>query len=79
MPNRREVLKLTGAAALGLLATGRGSKNPSIISPAESSRVELFPGHRFFPNMHVVAVRADAAKEMPWLPAEVFRMYSEAR
>ena len=32
MSNRREVLKLTGAAALGLLATGKGvaSANPAL-------------------------------------------------
>ena len=29
--------------------------------------------------MHAVAMRADVAKEMPWLPAAVFRMYSEAK
>jgi len=29
--------------------------------------------------MHVVAVRVDTAKERPSLPAEVFRMYSQAK
>jgi 4,5-dihydroxyphthalate decarboxylase len=31
------------------------------------------------PIMHVVAIRADAAKEKPWLPAAAYQMYSEAK
>jgi hypothetical protein len=33
MPNRREVLKLTGAAALGLLVTGKGVASANPASP----------------------------------------------
>jgi 4,5-dihydroxyphthalate decarboxylase len=32
-----------------------------------------------FPIMHVVGIRADVARDNPSLPAEVFRMYSEAK
>jgi len=56
--------------------------NPKIrqlFSPLKSSEQKYFRDTGLFPIMHVVAVRADTAKEMPWLPSEVFRMYSEAK
>ncbi len=56
--------------------------NPKIrqlFSPLKAAEQNYFRDTGLFPIMHVVAVRADAAKEMPWLPAEVFRMYSEAK
>jgi len=45
----------------------------------KSAEQAYFRDTGLFPIMHVVAVREDAAREMPWLPAEVFRMYSEAK
>ena len=50
----------------------------------------LFPDYRkterayfsktgIFPIMHAVAIRADVAKENPWLPKAVFDAYSEAK
>jgi 4,5-dihydroxyphthalate decarboxylase len=40
---------------------------------------QYFRDTGLFPIMHVVAIRADVAREQPWLPAAVFRMYSEAK
>jgi 4,5-dihydroxyphthalate decarboxylase len=56
--------------------------NPKIrqlFSPLKTAEQQYFRDTGLFPIMHVVAVRADSAKQMPWLPAEVFRMYSEAK
>ena len=56
--------------------------NPKIrqlFSPLKIAEQNYYRETGLFPIMHVVAVRADTAKEMPWLPAEVFRMYSEAK
>jgi 4,5-dihydroxyphthalate decarboxylase len=40
---------------------------------------QYFKKTGLFPIMHVVALRAEAVKEMPWLPAAVFKMYTEAK
>ncbi len=56
--------------------------NPKVrqlFSPLKTVEQNYYRETGLFPIMHVVAVRADTAKEMPWLPAEVFRMYSEAK
>jgi len=56
--------------------------NPKIrqlFSPLKTAEQNYYRETGLFPIMHVIAVRADTAKEMPWLPAEVFRMYSEAK
>jgi len=56
--------------------------NPKIrqlFAPLKVAEQDYYRETGLFPIMHVVAVRADAAEEMPWLPAEVFRMYSEAK
>jgi 4,5-dihydroxyphthalate decarboxylase len=56
--------------------------NPKIrqlFAPLKASEQDYYRDTGLFPIMHVVAVRADAAKEMPWLPTAVFRMYSEAK
>jgi 4,5-dihydroxyphthalate decarboxylase len=56
--------------------------NPKIrqmFSPLKAAEQNYYRNTGLFPIMHVVALRADTAREMPWLPAEVFRMYSEAK
>jgi 4,5-dihydroxyphthalate decarboxylase len=56
--------------------------NPKIhqlFAPIKSAEQKYYRDTGLFPIMHVVAVRKDAAKEMPWLPAAAFRMYSEAK
>ena len=56
--------------------------NPKIrqlFSPLKAAEQEYYHNTGLFPIMHVVAIRTDVAEEMPWLPAEVFRMYSEAK
>jgi len=56
--------------------------NPKIrqlFTPLKSAEQAYFRDTGLFPIMHVVAVRADTAREMPWLPAEIFRMYAEAK
>jgi 4,5-dihydroxyphthalate decarboxylase len=56
--------------------------NPKIrqlFTPLKSEEQKYFRDTGLFPIMHVVAVRADAAREMPWLPTEIFRVYSEAK
>jgi 4,5-dihydroxyphthalate decarboxylase len=56
--------------------------NPKIrrlFSDVKATEQEYYRETGLFPIMHVVAVRADVAKENPWLPAAVFQMYSEAK
>jgi len=56
--------------------------NPKIrqlFSPLKTAEKDYYRETSLFPIMHVVAIRADTVKDMPWLPAEVFRMYSEAK
>lgn len=50
-----------------------------LFTPLKSAEQKYYRDTGIFPIMHVVAVRTDAAREFPWLPAEVFRMYSEAK
>ncbi|MEH6636377.1 MAG: ABC transporter substrate-binding protein [Halioglobus sp.] len=40
---------------------------------------QYFKKTGLFPIMHAVAVRAEAAREMPWLPAAALKMYTEAK
>jgi 4,5-dihydroxyphthalate decarboxylase len=40
---------------------------------------QYFKKTGLFPIMHVVAIRAEAVREMPWLPAAVLKMYAKAK
>ena len=40
---------------------------------------QYFKKTGLFPIMHAVAIRTEAAREMPWLPAAALKMYSEAK
>jgi len=56
--------------------------NPKIhrlFTDIKSTEQQYYKETGLFPIMHVVAVRADAAKEKPWLPAAAMQMYSEAK
>ena len=56
--------------------------NPKIrrlFSDVKATEQQYYRETGLFPIMHVVAIRADVAKEKPWLPAAVFQMYSEAK
>ena len=56
--------------------------NPKIrqlFTSLKSAEQKYFRDTGIFPIMHVVAVRADTARDYPRLPVEVFRMYSEAK
>jgi 4,5-dihydroxyphthalate decarboxylase len=56
--------------------------NPNIrrlFSDVKATEHQYYRETGLFPIMHVVAIRADVAKEKPWLPAAVFQMYSEAK
>jgi 4,5-dihydroxyphthalate decarboxylase len=56
--------------------------NPKIrrlFNDVRTTEQQYFKKTGLFPIMHVVAVRADAAKEHPWLPAAALKMYSEAK
>ena len=56
--------------------------NPKIrqlFSPLKSAEQQYFRDTGIFPIMYVVGIRADVAKENPWLPPAVFQMYSEAK
>ena len=55
------------------------SKIRQLFAPLKSAEQQYFRDTGIFPIMHVVGVRADVAKENPWLPAAVFQMYSEAK
>ena len=56
--------------------------NPKIrrlFTDIKTTEQQYYKDTGLFPIMHVVAVRADAAKEKPWLPAAALQMYSEAK
>ena len=56
--------------------------NPKIrrlFSDVKATEQQYYRETGLFPIMHVVAIRADVAREKPWLPAAVFKMYSEAK
>jgi 4,5-dihydroxyphthalate decarboxylase len=56
--------------------------NPKIrrlFSDVKATEQQYYRETGLFPIMHVVAIRADVAKENPWLPGAVFKMYSEAK
>jgi 4,5-dihydroxyphthalate decarboxylase len=56
--------------------------NPKIrrlFADVKSTEQQYYKDTGLFPIMHVVAIRADAAKEKPWLPAAAMQMYSEAK
>jgi 4,5-dihydroxyphthalate decarboxylase len=50
-----------------------------LFTDIKSTEQKYFRDTGLFPIMHVVAIRADVAGEEPWLPAAVFRMYSDAK
>jgi 4,5-dihydroxyphthalate decarboxylase len=57
-------------------------QNPNIrrlFADVKATEQQYYRDTGLFPIMHVVGVRADAAKEKPWLPAAVMKMYSEAK
>ena len=56
--------------------------NPKVrrlFSDVKATEQQYYRETGLFPIMHVVAIRADVAREKPWLPAAVFQMYSEAK
>ena len=56
--------------------------NPKVrrlFSDVKATEQQYYRETGLFPIMHVVAIRADVAREKPWLPAAVFKMYSEAK
>ena len=56
--------------------------NPEIrrlFSDVKTTEQQYYRETGLFPIMHVVAIRADVAREKPWLPPAVFNMYSEAK
>ncbi len=56
--------------------------NPNIrrlFTNIKSTEKQYFRDAELFPIMHAVAIRKDVAEENPSLPADVFRMYSEAK
>jgi len=79
-----ELLLSGGCDALITAITPRSflDGNPKIrrlFADVKTTEQQYFKETGLFPIMHVVAVRADAAREKPWLPAAAFRMYSEAK
>jgi 4,5-dihydroxyphthalate decarboxylase len=50
-----------------------------LFADIKSTEQQYYKNTGLFPIMHVVAVRADAAREKPWLPAAALKMYSEAK
>ena len=50
-----------------------------LFNPIKEAEKSYYRNTGLFPIMHVVAIRSDVASENPWLPAAVFRMYSEAK
>ena len=50
-----------------------------LFSDVKATEQQYYRETGLFPIMHVVAIRADVAREKPWLPAAVFKMYSEAK
>jgi 4,5-dihydroxyphthalate decarboxylase len=57
----------------------RNPKIRQLFSPLKAAEQQYFRDTGLFPIMHVVAIRKDVAETRPELPAEVFRMYSEAK
>jgi 4,5-dihydroxyphthalate decarboxylase len=56
--------------------------NPNIrqlFSPLKAAEQDYFRDTGLFPIMHVVAIRKEVAEANPGLPAEVLKMYSEAK
>jgi 4,5-dihydroxyphthalate decarboxylase len=50
-----------------------------LFTDIKSTEQQYYKKTGLFPIMHVAAVRADAAKDKPWLPAAALKMYSEAK
>jgi 4,5-dihydroxyphthalate decarboxylase len=56
--------------------------NPKIaqmFAPIKAAEQQYYRETGIFPIMHVVALRTDAVRDKPWLPAAVFKMYSQAK
>jgi len=56
--------------------------NPKIrplFSDVRATEQQYYKNTGLFPIMHAVGIRADVAKEKPWLPVAVMKMYSEAK
>lgn len=85
----------TGATLNEMLADGRldalvSPRPPSSFLAGDTRVRRLWPDHRaeerrffeatgWFPIMHVVAIRRELAEEHPWLPANVYRAFVEAK
>jgi len=56
--------------------------NPNIrrlFPDVEATEQDYYRKTGLFPIMHVVAIRAELVREVPWLPKAVFGMYEEAK
>ncbi len=79
-----ELLLSGGCDALVTAITPKSYEdgNPKIrrlFSDVKTTEQQYYRETGLFPIMHVVAIRANVAREKPWLPAAVFNMYSEAK
>jgi 4,5-dihydroxyphthalate decarboxylase len=79
-----ELLLAGGCDALITAITPRAyaDGNPQIrqlFTDVKSTEREYYRETGIFPIMHVIAIRKDTAEKNPWLPAAVFKMYSEAK
>jgi len=79
-----ELLLSGGCDALVTAITPKSYEdgNPKIrrlFSDVKATEQQYYRETGLFPIMHVVAIRADVAREKPWLPPAVFNMYSEAK
>jgi len=79
-----ELLLSGGCDALVTAITPKSYEdgNPKIrrlFSNVKATEQQYYRETGLFPIMHVVAIRADVARENSWLPPAVFQMYSEAK
>ena len=79
-----ELLLSGGCDALITAITPRAflEGNPKIrqlFPDVRAAEQDYYRKTQIFPIMHAVAIRSDAIKANPWLPKEVFEMYSSAK
>ena len=79
-----ELLLSGGCDALITAITPRAydDGNPKIrplFADVRATEQQYYKNTGLFPIMHAVGIRADVAKDKPWLPAAVMKMYSEAK
>jgi len=56
--------------------------NPAIrrlFADVKTTEQQYYEDTGLFPIMHAIGIRTDVAKEKPWLPAAVMKMYSDAK